>query len=81
MLDPLARQSHAVLGQALYAARRYEEAVAAFTEAISLDPYYKTTYGSRGLAYYALGDLTERARFMRGAAEPLVESTVPLGDL
>jgi TolB-like protein/lipoprotein NlpI len=30
VLDPLARESHARLGQALYAARRYEEAVAAF---------------------------------------------------
>jgi len=46
---------------ALYAARRYEEAVTAFAEAISLAPDFKRTYGQRGLAYYGLGDL-ERAR-------------------
>ena len=56
-LDPLARGSHVALGDALYAARRYQEAVAAFAEVISLDPDFKTTYGERGLAYYGLGDL------------------------
>jgi TolB-like protein/DNA-binding winged helix-turn-helix (wHTH) protein/tetratricopeptide (TPR) repeat protein len=61
VLDPLARQSHTRLGQALYAARRYQEAVAAFAEVISLDPDFKAAYGNRGLAYYGLGDL-ERAR-------------------
>ena len=60
-LDPLTRNSHLGLGQALYAARRYEEAVAAFAEGISLDPDFKGIYGERGLAYYGLGDL-ERAR-------------------
>jgi TolB-like protein len=57
VLDPLARGSHQALGEALYAARRYEEAVAAFAEVISLDPDYKAAYGFRGLAYYGLGDL------------------------
>jgi TolB-like protein/Flp pilus assembly protein TadD len=61
VLDPLARQSHIVLGRALYAARRYEEAVAAFAEVISLDPDFKAAYADRGFAYYGLGDL-ERAR-------------------
>jgi len=61
VLDPLARQSHGALAQALYAARRYEEAVAAFAEVISLTPDLKGTYGDRGFAYYGLGDL-ERAR-------------------
>ena len=61
VLDPLARGSHSVLGRALYAARRYKEAVAAFAEVISLDPDYKATYAYRGLAYYGLGDL-ESAR-------------------
>jgi TolB-like protein/Tfp pilus assembly protein PilF len=61
VLDPLARESHTRLGRALYAARRYQEAVAAWAEVLSLDPDYKTTYGERGLAYYELGDL-ERAR-------------------
>jgi TolB-like protein/Flp pilus assembly protein TadD len=61
VLDPLARPSHTALGRALYAARRYQEAVAAFAEVISLAPDFKGTYGERGLAYYGLGDL-ERAR-------------------
>ena len=61
VLDPLARQSHGVLARALYAARRYEEAVAADAEVISLAPDFKATYAERGLAYYGLGDL-ERAR-------------------
>jgi TolB-like protein/Tfp pilus assembly protein PilF len=61
VLDPLARGSHSALGHALYAARRYEEAVAVFGEVISLDPDFKQTYGQRGLAYYGLGEL-ERAR-------------------
>jgi tetratricopeptide (TPR) repeat protein len=61
VLDPLARQVHSGLGQSLYLARRYEEAVAAFADVISLEPDYKGTYGRRGLAYYGLGDL-ERAR-------------------
>jgi TolB-like protein len=61
VLDPLARQSHGALAQALYVARRYQEAIAAFAEVISLDPDYKATYGARGFAYYGLGDL-ERAR-------------------
>jgi tetratricopeptide (TPR) repeat protein len=61
VLDPLARASHGLLGQALLVARQYEEAVTAFTEAISIAPDYKANYGNRGLASYGLGDL-ERAR-------------------
>jgi TolB-like protein len=57
VLDPLARESHSLLGRALYVARRYEEAVAAYAEVISLEPDYKLTYAYRGLAYYGLGDL------------------------
>ena len=61
VLDPLSRATHSALSRALYAARSYQEAVAASAEVISLEPDYKTTYGERGLAYYGLGDL-ERAR-------------------
>jgi tetratricopeptide (TPR) repeat protein len=61
MLDPLARESHVPLAGALYLARRYQEAVAAFTETIRLAPDYKYSYAARGLALYALGDL-ESAR-------------------
>ena len=61
VLDPLARESHTALGRALYAARRYEEAIAAFADVISLEADFKGSYGERGLAYYRLGDL-ESAR-------------------
>jgi TolB-like protein/Tfp pilus assembly protein PilF len=61
VLDPLARDSHSVLGRALHAARRYEEAVIAFSDGISLDPGARAFYTYRGFAYYGLGDL-ERAR-------------------
>ena len=57
VLDPLARAAHTALGRSLYTGRRYEEAVAAFAEVISLEPEFKGTYGIRGLAYYGLGDL------------------------
>jgi len=57
MLDPLARESHARLASALYLVRRYNEAVAAFTETIRLAPAYTYAYAGRGLALYALGDL------------------------
>jgi TolB-like protein/DNA-binding winged helix-turn-helix (wHTH) protein/cytochrome c-type biogenesis protein CcmH/NrfG len=60
-LDPLNPRSYYLLGQGLYAARRYDEAVSAFAEAISLDPEYRELYGVRGLAYYGLGNL-ESAR-------------------
>jgi tetratricopeptide (TPR) repeat protein len=56
-LDPLNPRSYYLLGQGFYAARRYDEAVSAFAEAISLDPEYRELYGVRGLAYYGLGNL------------------------
>jgi TolB-like protein/tetratricopeptide (TPR) repeat protein len=56
VLDPLARGSHNGLAEALYAARRYEEALAAFADAISLIPDFRV-YGDRGFAYYGLGNL------------------------
>jgi len=54
-------ESHFALIQALYAARRYGEAIAASAEVISLDPDLKAIYPSRGMIYYGLGDL-QRAR-------------------
>jgi TolB-like protein/Flp pilus assembly protein TadD len=61
VLDPLARNTHSALGYALHSARRYEESLAAYAEAVSLDPDYKQSYGDRGLSFYGLGDL-EQAR-------------------
>jgi tetratricopeptide (TPR) repeat protein len=56
-LDPLARSSHTALGRALYLARQYEEAVAAWAKVISLELDFNSAYADRGLAYYGLGDL------------------------
>ncbi len=61
VLDPLARDSRSVLGRALYAARRYEEAVVALSEGIDLDPSAKAFHTYRGFAYYGLGNF-ESAR-------------------
>jgi TolB-like protein/Flp pilus assembly protein TadD len=61
VLDPLGRASHSVLGRALYHAHRYQEALAALAETISLDPDLKQTYAYRGFSFYALGDF-EHAR-------------------
>jgi TolB-like protein len=56
-LDPLSPRSHDRLGEALYWARRYEDAVVALGEVISLESDFQRAYGYRGLAYYGLGDL------------------------
>ena len=57
VLDPLARDSHSVLGRALYAARRYEEAIDALSEGVKFDPDDRAFYTYRGFAYYATGAL------------------------
>ena len=56
ILDPLDYLAYQGLGNALFGARRYQEAVATFTEGISVGPNYQTGYGSLGLALYATGD-------------------------
>jgi tetratricopeptide (TPR) repeat protein len=56
MLDPLNRRSHNSLGQALFFSRRYGEAIAAFQDALALDPDYAASYAVRGFAYYTLGN-------------------------
>jgi TolB-like protein len=61
VLDPLAHQSHVILGRALYVARRYGEAATVFSEVISLNADYELAHTLRGLAFYGLADL-EHAR-------------------
>jgi TolB-like protein len=61
VLDPLNRNSHRYLGQALSFERENKEALAAFQDALTLDPEYSAVYAERGLAYYALRDFA-RAR-------------------
>ena len=55
-LDPLSTTAHALLGEAQWIARRYNEAVAAFDEVIALDPDASRAYAWRGFAYYGLDD-------------------------
>jgi TolB-like protein len=54
-LDPLNALSHRTLGDALWFARRYNDAISAYQDAIAVDPTAPEAYGRRGLAYYALG--------------------------
>jgi TolB-like protein/Tfp pilus assembly protein PilF len=61
VLDPLNALTHRRLGQSLYYAHRYQEAIAVLSDGLALDPEDARGYGSRGLAYYMLGDL-EKAR-------------------
>jgi TolB-like protein/Tfp pilus assembly protein PilF len=61
VLDPLNVGTHRALGLSLFYARRYEEGILAFQEALPLDPEDPTSYAYRGFADYALGNF-ERAR-------------------
>jgi TolB-like protein len=56
-LDPLNLLSHRALGDALWFARRYNEAIAAYQDAIAVDPGPAEPYARRGLAYYVLGSM------------------------
>jgi TolB-like protein/Flp pilus assembly protein TadD len=60
-LDPLNLLSHRALGDALWFARRYDEANAAYQDASAVNPGPPEPYARRGLAYYALGS-NEMAR-------------------
>jgi serine/threonine-protein kinase len=61
VLDPLNRDAHSNLGEAFYYGRQNKEALAAFQDALALDPEDSESLAYRGLAYYALGDF-ESAR-------------------
>ena len=54
-LDPLNLLSYRALGDALYFARRYKEAIVAYQDGIAVDPAPAESYARRGLAYYQLG--------------------------
>jgi TolB-like protein/tetratricopeptide (TPR) repeat protein len=56
MLDPLNVSSHRALGDALWIARRYDEALAAYQDAITADRASPEAYARRGLVYYMMGD-------------------------
>jgi len=57
VLDPLNPSFHIRLGDALLFARRYDEAIGAFQDTLTLDPKNSLAYADRGLAYYGRGDL------------------------
>jgi TolB-like protein/lipoprotein NlpI len=58
-LDPLNHVAYNGLGVTLLFARRYNEAIAAFRESLTLDPDDPEAHASRGLADYALGTLQD----------------------
>ena len=59
-LDPLNPRSYRALGDALRAARRYDEAVAAYQASIAVDPEHANdAYTLRGWSYYLAGHLSE----------------------
>jgi len=57
LLDPLNPNTHDALGFVLVLARRYDEAIATYQDALALDPDDSDAYASGGLASYGLGDL------------------------
>ena len=56
VLDPLNGVVHFRLGNVLFYAHRYAEAIAAYQDSLAVDPDFQDAYGSRGLADYALGN-------------------------
>jgi TolB-like protein/tetratricopeptide (TPR) repeat protein len=56
-LDPLSRNQHKALGDALGNVRRYSEAIAAYREALAIDPEDSQSYVNIGTNYFSLGDL------------------------
>jgi TolB-like protein/Flp pilus assembly protein TadD len=60
-MDPVNADSHDRLGWVYYFSHRYQEAVAAFDHALSLEPNHPWTNAVRGLSYLGLGNI-EAAR-------------------
>jgi TolB-like protein len=56
VLDPLDILSRLHLGLSLYHGRKNNEAIAAYQDALALDPEEPQSYAIRGYSYYALGD-------------------------
>jgi tetratricopeptide (TPR) repeat protein len=76
---PLTASDYAARGKAYLEQGDYEQAIAAFSEALRLDPVDTDAYRSRGNAYYeqgehdlALADLHEYARLAGEKADPAV---------
>jgi TolB-like protein/Tfp pilus assembly protein PilF len=75
-LDPLNEYSHSFLSDALLSARRYDEAFAAYQDALSLRPNDPQLRALGNLTYYALGDFEK----MRAACEGVGEAVKDFQD-
>jgi tetratricopeptide (TPR) repeat protein len=74
MLDPLSPDAHVLLGYALMDARRYSDAIKAFTDARGLAPAHGFANAWLSFAYYASGDFQSA----RAACESADEGNKPL---
>jgi TolB-like protein/tetratricopeptide (TPR) repeat protein len=71
-LDPLNLESHSYLSSGLRLARRYDEALAAYQDGLSLQPKGPWWAASVGqLIYYALGDFEKMRAVCEGVGEAL----------
>jgi tetratricopeptide (TPR) repeat protein len=84
-LDPLNVAAHRVLGNALENARRFEEAIEAFTAAIKINPSHAAeAYQRRGRLYYLIGNyqlaqascMAEPDTYQRQSCMPLIYEKV-----
>jgi TolB-like protein/DNA-binding winged helix-turn-helix (wHTH) protein/tetratricopeptide (TPR) repeat protein len=76
-LDPLNEESQGFLGDTLFSARRYDEALAAYQDSLSLEPRDPRRPAQvLGPVYYALGDFEK----MRAACEGIGEAVKDVQD-
>jgi TolB-like protein/Tfp pilus assembly protein PilF len=78
-LDPLNVESHGFLSSALFAARRYDQALAAYKDGLSLHPTnpWWAAGGGAGI-YYALGDFEKMRAVCEDAGEAFKDSQLCL---
>ena len=70
VLDPLNAESYGFLSGALRSARRYDEALAAYQDGLSLRPKNDPLWAAYGaLIYYALGDFEKMRTVCEGVGE------------
>jgi tetratricopeptide (TPR) repeat protein len=69
VLDPLNENSHSYLSSALLSARRYDEAFAAYQDALSLRPTDPQWRALGQLIYYALGDFEKMRAVCEGVGD------------
>ncbi|WP_165821981.1 tetratricopeptide repeat protein [Hymenobacter edaphi] len=77
-LDPQSKKARYGVGKSLYLLQRFPESVAAFDEAIKLDPGYALAYQNRGAAKMSAGDQAGGCRDWQKASELGVGELRPL---